>query len=106
MEKSFINGLCVVLISTRWIVRGGAIYPPLKKTHKDLCDRCKNCRGFRSRQFIDKNAISRELLPFILLLQVTLFSLNNNNADASMFSFARAKASRLLPLGERNTLFI
>ena len=52
--NGLINGWCVMLFSTRRIV-----CPP-KKTHKDLCDRCENCRGFRSRQFIDKNAISSE----------------------------------------------
>ena len=58
------DGWCVMLFSTRRIVRGGAIWPPPKKTHKNMCDKCKNFRGFKSRQFIDKNAISSDLRHF------------------------------------------
>ena len=58
----FFLTVCVMLFSTRRIVRGEAIWPFLKKTKK--VDRWKNLRGFRSRQFINKNAIASELNHF------------------------------------------
>ena len=42
---SFVIGSRAMLFSTRRIARGGAICPLPKKTHKDLCDMCKNRRG-------------------------------------------------------------
>ena len=58
-----LNGWCVMLFSTPQIVRGEAYGPP-KKSHKDLYDKCKNRRGVRIRQIIDKNAISSDLKHF------------------------------------------
>ena len=51
-------------LSTRRIVRGGAIGPLPGKTHKHLSDRSKNCAVFRGRQFVDRSAISSQSLHF------------------------------------------
>ena len=59
-----INGWCVMPLSTRRIVRGGAIGPLPGKTHKHLSDRSKNCAVFRGRQFVEKSAISSQSINF------------------------------------------
>ena len=71
--RGFLTGSRVVLFSTRRIVRGGAIWPP-KKTHKDMCDRCKNCRGLEvvnsstKMQFQVNWSIFAEIRPVWILV--------------------------------------